>query len=183
MSYSKDETKRRMEAAVESMVKEFSGLRTGRASTNMLEPVMVEVYGSKMPLNQVASVSAPEPRLLTVQVWDVSNAKAVEKAIRESGLNLNPQAEGALIRVPIPALTEDRRKELVKVAGQYAEQTRVAVRNVRRDAMESIKKMKANGVSEDEQKRLEGEVQKITDDVIAKIDKSLADKEKDVMTV
>jgi len=136
-----------------------------------------------MPLNQVASVSAPEPRLLTVQVWDVSNAKAVEKAIRESGLNLNPQAEGALIRVPIPALTEDRRKELVKVAGQYAEQTRVAVRNVRRDAMEAIKKMKVNGTSEDEQKRLEGEVQKITDEIIGKVDKSLADKEKDVMTV
>lgn len=183
MSYNKDETKKRMEGALESLHKEFSGLRTGRASTNMLEPVMVEVYGSKMPLNQVASVSAPEPRLLTVQVWDVGNAKAVEKAIRESGLNLNPQAEGALIRVPIPALTEDRRKELVKVAGQYAEQTRVAVRNVRRDAMEAIKKMKAAGVSEDEQKRLEGEVQKITDDVIGKIDKSLADKEKDVMTV
>lgn len=183
MSYNKDETKRRMEGAVESMHKEFSGLRTGRASTNMLEPVTVEVYGSRMPLNQVASVSAPEPRLLTVQVWDIGNAKAVEKAIRESGLNLNPQAEGALIRVPIPALTEDRRKELVKVAGQYAEQTRVAVRNVRRDAMEAIKKMKAAGVSEDEQKRLEGEVQKMTDEVIGKIDKSLADKEKDVMTV
>jgi len=149
----------------------------------MLEPVTVEVYGSRMPLNQVASVSAPEPRLLTVQVWDVSNAKAVEKAIRESGLNLNPQAEGALIRVPIPARTEDRRKELVKVAGQYAEQTRVAVRNVRRDAMEAIKKMKVNGTSEDEQKRLEGEVQKITDEIIGKVDKSLADKEKDVMTV
>lgn len=183
MSYNKDETKKRMEGALESLHKEFSGLRTGRASTNMLEPVTVEVYGSRMPLNQVASVSAPEPRLLTVQVWDVSNAKAVEKAIRESGLNLNPQAEGALIRVPIPALTEDRRKELVKVAGQYAEQTRVAVRNVRRDAMEAIKKMKVNGTSEDEQKRLEGEVQKITDEIIGKVDKSLADKEKDVMTV
>jgi ribosome recycling factor len=149
----------------------------------MLEPVMVEVYGSKMPLNQVASVSAPEPRLLSVQVWDGSNAKAVEKAIRESGLNLNPQAEGSLIRVPIPALTEDRRKELVKVAGQYAEQARVSVRNVRRDSMETIKKMKAAGISEDEQKRLETDVQKMTDDVIGRIDKSLADKEKDIMTV
>ncbi|MBN8521328.1 MAG: ribosome recycling factor [Alphaproteobacteria bacterium] len=183
MSFNKDETKRRMEGAIDSLGKEFSGLRTGRASTSMLEPVMVEVYGSKMPLNQVASVSAPEPRLLSVQVWDGSNAKAVEKAIRESGLNLNPQAEGSLIRVPIPALTEDRRKELVKVAGQYAEQARVSVRNVRRDSMETIKKMKAAGISEDEQKRLETDVQKMTDDVIGRIDKSLADKEKDIMTV
>lgn len=181
--FNKDEIKRRMDGALESLNKEFSGLRTGRASTSMLEPVTVEVYGTHMPLNQVASVSVPEPRLLTVQVWDVSNAKAVEKAIRESGLNLNPQAEGALIRVPIPSLTEDRRKELTKVAGQYAENARVSIRNVRRDGMETIKKMKADGISEDEQKGLEADVQKMTDQAIEKVDKSLADKEKDVMTV
>lgn len=182
-AFNKEEIKRRMDGALESLSKEFSGLRTGRASTSMLEPVTVEVYGTHMPLNQVASVSVPEPRLLTVQVWDVSNAKAVEKAIRESGLNLNPQAEGAMIRVPIPALTEDRRKELTKVAGQYAESARVSIRNVRRDGMETIKKMKAEGISEDEQKGLEADVQKMTDQAIEKVDKSLADKEKDVMTV
>lgn len=183
MSFDLNDIKRRMEGALDSLHKEFAGLRTGRASTGMLEPVMVDVYGSKMPLNQVASISVPEPRMLTVQVWDAGNAKAVEKAIRESGLGLNPQAEGAMIRVPIPALTEERRKELTKVAGQYAESARVSVRNVRRDGMEAIKKMKADGVSEDDQKRHEGDVQKATDDIISKIDKILVDKEKDIMTV
>lgn len=183
MAFNKDDIKRRMEAAVDSLKHEFSGLRTGRASTAMLDTITVEVYGSRMPLNQVGSVSVPEPRMLTVQVWDSSSVKSVEKAIRDANLGLNPQADGNLIRIPIPPLTEDRRKELVKVAGQYAENSRVAVRNVRRDGMEALKKEKADGQSEDENKRLGDEVQKITDSNIQKIDTMLVEKEKDIMTV
>lgn len=171
---------RRMEGAIDVLKNDFAGLRTGRASASMLEPVVVDVYGSKMPLNQVGTISVPEPRLISVQVWDAGNAKAVEKAIRDSGLGLNPQPEGAVIRVPIPELNEERRTELTKVAGKYAEQARIAIRNVRRDGMDDIKK---GDESEDEQKRLSDEVQKITDAKIQKVDTMLSDKEKDIMTV
>lgn len=183
MSFSKDEIKRRMEGAVDSLKHEFSGLRTGRASTAMLDTIVVEVYGSRMPLTQVGSISVPEARLLTVQVWDSGSVKAVEKAIRDANLGLNPQADGNLIRVPVPELNQDRRKELVKVAGQYAESGRVAVRNIRRDGMELLKKLKSDGMGEDENKRLSDDVQKLTDDHIKKIDGMLAEKEKDIMTV
>ncbi|HEY8189952.1 MAG TPA: ribosome recycling factor [Micavibrio sp.] len=182
MPLDKNDLKRRMDGSLEQLRQEFIGLRTGRASTNMLETVMVEAYGSRMPLNQCGSVSVPEPRLLTVTVWDASITKSVEKAIRESGLGLNPQAEGTVIRVPIPQLNEERRKELQKVAGKYAEAARVSVRNIRRDGMDIIKAMKGE-VSEDDQKRLNDEVQKITDEYTGKIDKMLEDKEKDIMTV
>lgn len=182
MTIDKNDLKRRMDGALEQLRTEFVGLRTGRASTNMLETVMVEAYGSHMPLSQCGSVSVPEPRLLTVTVWDASITKAVEKAITQSGLGLNPQAEGTVIRVPIPQLNEERRKELQKVAGKYSEAARVSIRNIRRDAMDTIKAMKGD-VSEDDQKRLSEEVQKITDEYIAKVDKMLADKEKDIMVV
>ncbi|MBI2234293.1 MAG: ribosome recycling factor [Micavibrio aeruginosavorus] len=182
MVLDKNDLKRRMDGSVEQLRTEFVGLRTGRASTNMLETVTVEAYGSRMPLNQCGSVSVPEPRLLTVTVWDASITKSVEKAIRESGLGLNPQAEGTVIRVPIPQLNEERRRELQKVAGKYAESARVAVRNIRRDGMDVVKAMKGE-VSEDDQKRLNDEIQKITDDYIGKIDKMLEEKEKDIMTV
>ncbi len=184
MSFSTADLKRRMDGAMEALQKEFAGLRTGRASTSMLEPVTVEVYGSMMPLNQVGTISVPEPRLLTVQVWDKSVMKSVEKAIRDAGLGLNPQSDGGLIRVPIPELNEERRKELGKVAGKYAEEARIAVRNVRRDGMDVIKKLeKDKQISEDEQKRHADEIQKLTDDFTAKIDKLLTDKQKDIMTV
>lgn len=176
--------RRRMEGAVDKLKDDFGGLRTGRASTAMLEPVVVEVYGSKMPLNQVASVSVPESRLLSVSVWDSSNVKAVEKAIANSGLGLNPQPEGNLIRVPVPELNEERRKELTKVAGQYAEQCRIAIRNVRRDGMEALKQQeKDKEISEDEHKRYADDVQKLTDDSIKQVDETLSEKEKDIMTV
>jgi ribosome recycling factor len=182
MSFNKDDIKKRMEAAVDALRHELSGLRTGRASTAMLDTITVEVYGSRMPILQVGSISVPEPRLLTVQVWDNGSVKAVEKAIRDAGLGLNPQADGNLIRVPVPELNQDRRKELAKVAGQYAESGRVAVRNIRRDGMEALKKVK-DTMGEDENKRLGEDVQKLTDDHIKKIDSMLADKEKDIMTV
>jgi ribosome recycling factor len=175
---------RRMEGAVDVLKTEFAGLRTGRASAALLEPVMVEAYGSQMPLNQVATVSVPEPRMLSVQVWDASQASAVEKAIRNSGLGLNPMAEGAVIRIPIPELTEDRRRDLTKVAHTYAENTRVAVRNVRRDGMETLKRMeKAGEISEDEQRQQSDEVQALTDKVIKQIDDLLAQKDQDIMQV
>jgi ribosome recycling factor len=183
MSFNKEDIKRRMEAGVDSLKHEFSGLRTGRASTAMLDTISVEIYGSRMPLNQVGSVSVPEPRLLTVTVWDASSVKAVEKAIRDANLGLNPAVDGNLLRIPVPPLTEDRRKDLVKVAGQYAESARVAIRNIRRDGMEGLKKMKADGQSEDENKRQSDEVQKLTDSYIQKIDTMLTEKEKDIMTV
>ena len=172
---------RRMDGSIDKLKTDFAGLRTGRASVSMLEPVVVDVYGSKMPLNQVGTVGVPESRLLTVQVWDANNAPLVDKAIRESGLGLNPQTEGNLIRVPIPELNEERRKELTKVAGQYAESTRVAVRNVRRDGMDDIKGDKA--LSEDDKKRESDNVQKLTDDKIKIIDDMLSTKEQDIMTV
>jgi len=183
MAFNKDDIKRRMEASVEALKHDFSGLRTGRASTAMLDTITVEVYGSRMPILQVGSISVPEPRLLTVQVWDTGAVKAVEKAIRDANLGLNPQADGNLVRVPVPELNQERRKELVKVASGYAETARVAVRNVRRDGMEALKKEKANGMGEDENKRLSDDVQKMTDDHIRKIDTMLGEKEKDIMTV
>ncbi len=173
--------KRRMDGAIDNLKTEFAGLRTGRASVSMLEPVVVDVYGSKMPLNQVGTVGVPESRLLTVQVWDMNNAQAVDKAIRESGLGLNPQTEGNLIRVPIPELNEERRKELTKVAGQYTEGTRISIRNIRRDGMDDIKGDK--DLSEDDKKRDSDEVQKLTDEKIKTVDDMLSSKEKDIMTV
>lgn len=181
MSYSKDSVKKRMDGAIDVLTKEYAGLRTGRASASLLDPVTVEIYGSRMPINQVGTVNVPEPRLVVVQVWDATAVKSVEKAIREAGLGLNPQPDGTTIRIPIPDLSEERRKELQKVAGKYAEAARVSVRNVRRDTMDSIKKIEK--VSEDEQKRMSDETQKLTDDAIKKIDTMLADKEKDVMKV
>ena len=179
-----DDVKRRMETSVASLSNEFAGLRAGRASTAMLEPVLVDAYGSKMPLNQVSNISVPESRMLTVTVWDAGLVQATEKAIREAGLGLNPQAEGNVIRVPVPELSEDRRKEMVKVAGKYAEGGRVAVRNIRRDAMETVKKdEKDGGMSEDERRGLEGQIQKLTDQYIESIDEMLAKKEKDILSV
>lgn len=179
-----DELKRRMTGALETLKKEFSGLRTGRASAAMLEPVVVEAYGSSMPLAQCGTVSVPEPRMLSVQVWDKGLVKSVEKAIRESNLGLNPMTEGQLIRVPIPALTEDRRRDLIKVAHKYAEQSRIAVRNVRRDGMDALKQLEKDGkINEDEHRKRGVELQKATDEFIKKIDEALAAKEKDVSHV
>lgn len=178
------ETKRRMQSAIESLKKEFSGLRTGRASTHLLDTVVVDAYGSMVPIAQVGAVSVPEPRLITVTVWDKGVMKNVEKAIRDAGLGLNPQSDGALIRIPIPPLTEDRRKDLVKIAGKYAETTRVAIRNVRREAMDELKKLeKDKKISEDELKRHSDDVQKATDELVGMVDKTLAEKEKDIMQV
>lgn len=184
MSYDQADLKRRMDGAVDNLHKEFGGLRTGRASVSLLDPVMVDAYGSKMPLNQVGTVSVPESRMLSVQVWDAGLAKATEKAIRDAGLGLNPQPEGTLIRIPIPDLNEERRQELSKVASKYAENARISVRNVRRDGMDALKKMEKDGeISEDDHKRMSDEVQKLTDEKIQKIDKMLSDKEQDIMQV
>ena len=178
------DVKRRMEASVNNYSNELSGLRAGRASTAMLEPVSVDAYGARMPLNQVANISVPEPRMLTVSVWDANLVAATEKAIRDSGLGLNPMAEGNVIRVAVPDLSEDRRKELVKVAGKYAEAARVAVRNIRRDGIETARKDEKDSViSEDERHGLEAQVQKVTDEFIAKIDKMLSEKEADITQV
>lgn len=180
--FDKADLERRMKGAVESLKGDLSGLRTGRANIALLDPVTVEVYGANMPLNQVATVSAPEPRMLSVQVWDKSNMTPVEKAIRAAGLGINPISDGQNIRLPIPDLTEERRKELAKLAGQYAEKARVAVRNVRRDGMDSLKTDEKKGeLSEDERKRHENEVQKLTDATIADIDATLAHKEKEIL--
>lgn len=176
--------KRRMEGAHEVLRKEFGGLRTGRASASLVEPIQVMAYGSAMPMNQVGTVGVPEPRLITVQVWDKSLVQAVEKAIRDAGLGLNPQTEGTLIRVPIPELSQERRQELSKVAHKYAEQARVAVRNVRRDGMEHLKRQeKDHEISEDEHRKKSDEIQKLTDGSIKKIDETLAQKEKEIMQV
>jgi ribosome recycling factor len=179
-----NELKRRMQGATQSLKHELGGLRTGRASASMLEPVQVEAYGSHMPLNQVATVSVPEPRLLSVQVWDKSMVKAVEKAIVDSNLGLSPATEGQVLRLRIPELNEERRKELVKVAHKYAEAAKVAVRHVRRDGMDTIKKLEKNHeISEDDQKRMDNDVQKATDAMISEIDQMLAGKEKEILTV
>ena len=181
-AYEKADVERRMTGAVESLRHDLQGLRTGRASVTLLDPVNVEVYGSTMPLNQVATVSTPEARLLSVQVWDRSNVQPVEKAIRSAGLGLNPITDGQMIRLPIPELTEERRKELAKLVGQYAEKARIAVRNVRRDGMDHLKQdEKKHDISEDERKRLEHEVQKLTDDTIKDIDETSAAKEKEIL--
>lgn len=178
------DVKRRMDSAVEVLKKEFGGLRTGRAATSLLEPVMVEAYGSSMPLNQVGNVSVPEPRMIVVQVWDKSMVKAVEKSIRDAGLGLNPSADGQTVRVPIPPLNEERRVELQKVAGKYSEQARVSVRNVRRDGMDALKKLEKDGViSQDEQRQYEKEIQAVTDETIKRIDETLASKEKEIIQV
>ena len=176
--------KRRMDGAVETLRGELRGLRTGRAHSSLLEPVRVKAYGTEMPINQVGTISVPEPRMLSVQVWDRSLTPAVEKAIRDSGLGLNPQAEGQVIRVPIPQLSEERRKEMSKVAGKYAENARIAVRNVRRDGMDTLKKQAKSGdISEDDQKRLGDKLQKATDERISQIDEMLEHKEKEIMQV
>ena len=179
-----DQTKQRMEGAVEALRKEFGGLRTGRASTSLLDKIQVDAYGSNMPLNQVGTVGVPEPRLLTVQVWDQGLVKSVEKAIRDAGLGLNPQPDGQLVRVPVPELSNDRRLELAKIAGKYAEQARIAVRNVRRDTMDALKKAQKDGkMSEDEHKGQSDKVQKLTDETIKKIDEALSSKEKEITHV
>jgi len=179
-----NDLKRRMDGAIEVLRKELGGLRTGRASANLLEPVQVSAYGSTMPLNQVGTVGVPEPRMITVQVWDKTLVGAVDKAIRESGLGLNPQAEGTLVRVPIPELSQERRQELSKVAHKYAELARVAVRNVRRDGMEYLKRQeKAHDISQDDHRHRSDEIQKLTDGYIKKIDETLAQKEKEIMQV
>ena len=178
------ESGRRMDGAVEVLNRELSGLRTGRASVNLLDAVKVDANGSPTPINQVGNVNVPEPRMLTVQVWDGGMIKAVEKAIREAGLGLNPSVDGQLVRVPLPPLTEERRQELTKIAAKYAEEARISVRNVRRDAMEALKKSEKDGdISEDEHRRLSDEVQKVTDAHIKKIDENLAAKQKDIMQV
>jgi len=180
--YDKADLERRMHGAIESLRHDLSGLRTGRANVALLDPINVEVYGAHMPLNQVATVSAPEPRMLSVQVWDKSNVGPVEKAIRAAGLGLNPINDGNTLRLPIPELTEERRKELAKLAGQYTEKARVAIRNVRRDGMENLKTDEnKKEISEDERKRGEGDVQKLTDEMIKAADEELAKKEKDIL--
>lgn len=175
-----DQTKQRMEGALDALRKDFAGLRTGRASTSLLDPVMVDAYGSMMPLNQTGTVGVPEPRLLTVQVWDKGLVKSVEKAIRDAGLGLNPQPDGQLVRVPVPELSKERRLELVKIAGKYAEGARVAVRNVRRDALDALKKEK---LPEDESKGQTEKVQKLTDEAIKKIDDAFAAKDKEITSI
>ncbi len=179
-----DALAQRMDNTIEALNKEFSGLRTGRASTSLLDSITVEAYGSHMPLNQVANVNVPEARLLTVQVWDASMVKAVEKSIANANLGLNPVAEGQLIRVPLPDLTEERRKELVKVAGKYAENSKVAIRNIRKDGMDTLKKEEKDGdISEDELHSQSDVVQKLTDEHVKKIDELLVAKEQDIMQV
>ena len=181
-AYDKSDLERRMTGAVEALKHDLGGLRTGRASTTLLDPVTVEVYGSHMPLNQVATVSAPEPRMLSVQVWDKMSVGPVEKAIRSAGLGLNPINDGQNLRLPIPDLTEERRKELAKLANKYAEAARIAVRNVRRDGMDSLKTdEKKNVFGEDERKRHEADLQKLTDKTVAELDAATAAKEKEIL--
>lgn len=180
--FDKADLERRMKGAVDSLKGDLAGLRTGRANTALLDPITVEIYGSNMPLNQLATVSVPEPRMISVQVWDKSSIGPVEKAIRSAGLGLNPINDGNTLRLPIPDLTEERRKELAKLAGQYAEKARVAIRNVRRDGMEALKADEAKKeISEDDRKRAETEVQKLTDDMIKAADEAAVAKEKEIL--
>lgn len=175
---------RRMDGAVDILHKEFSGLRSGRAATSLIEPIMVDAYGSPMPMNQVGTIGVPEPRMLSVQVWDKSLVPAVEKAIRDSDLGLNPQTEGTTVRIPIPALTEERRTEYVKVASKYAEEARIAVRNVRRHGMDDLKKSEKDGdINSDEHHDYAQEIQDLTDLYVGKIDDSLANKDEEIMQV
>ncbi|HAH09678.1 MAG TPA: ribosome recycling factor [Alphaproteobacteria bacterium] len=179
-----DDVKKRMAGAVTTLKHEFTGLRTGRASASLLEPVVVEAYGSQMPITQVGTINVPEPRMISVQVWDRAMVSAVDKAIRSAGLGLNPQADGTLIRIPIPQLTEERRKELTKIAHKYAESAKVAVRNVRRDAMDLLKRLeKDHHLGEDERKTQEEKVQDLTDQTIKDIDAALAAKDKEIMQI
>ena len=176
--------RRRMDCAIEVLRKEVGGLRTGRASASLLEPVTVQAYGGAMPLNQLGSVSVPEPRMIVVQVWDRGVVKAVDKAIREAGLGLNPQTEGQTIRVPIPDLSEERRRELTRVAAKYAEQARVSVRNVRRDGIEALRRQEKDGeIAQDDARKLQHEVQHLTDDYVKRIDEALAQKDKEILQV
>jgi ribosome recycling factor len=179
-----NELRRRMDGALEALRREFAGLRTGRASTHLLDPVVVKAYGSDMPLNQVGTLNVPEPRMITVQVWDRGLVQAVERAIRDSNLGLNPQSDGQLVRIPIPELSQERRQELTKLAHKYAEHGRVAVRNVRRDGMDSLKKMEKDGkISQDDHRHQADEVQKLTDDHIKKVDETLTAKEREILQV
>ena len=180
----KSETKAKMDKTIDSLKSDFCGLRAGRAHVSLLDGIMVEAYGSMTPLSQVGTISVPDARTLSISVWDRGLAKAVEKAIMESDLGLNPASDGQLIRIPIPPLSEERRKELTKVAGKYAENNKVAVRNLRREALDEIKKLKKdNAISEDDEKRFEGEIQKLTDEAVKKIEELLAQKEKDILQV
>jgi ribosome recycling factor len=183
-AFTLEDYKKRMDGAITALQHEFGGLRTGRASSSLLDPIMVDAYGSSSPLNQVAGVSVPEPRMISVQVWDKGVVQAVDKAIRSANLGLNPIVDGQTLRIPIPPLTGERRTELAKIAGKYAEQQRIAVRNIRRDAMEHLKKLeKDHAISEDEHKRHGAEVQKATDEHIKKVDDLLRHKEEEIMQV
>ena len=178
-----DDLKRRMDGALSAMKGEFASLRTGRASSSMLDPITLEVYGQRTPLNQLGTINVPEPRMVTINIWDKTNVQLVEKAIRESGLGINPQINGTIIMLPIPELNEERRRELSRVAGQYAESARVAVRNIRRDGMDQIKKAKSDGMSEDDQKFWEEAVQELTDASIKMLDETLESKQAEIMQV
>lgn len=179
-----NELKARMDKAMDVLEHEFKGLRTGRASINLLDPVIVEAYGSRMPLNQVATVSTPDARTISVQVWDKSMVKAVEKAITEANLGLNPASDGQVVRMSLPPLTEERRKELAKLCGKYGEQVKISIRNVRRDGMDALKKLeKDNIISEDEHRKISDEVQKLTDDFVAKIDVKVKQKEQEILSI
>ena len=175
--------KKRMDGALGALRSEFASLRTGRASASMLDPVMVEAYGSPMPINQLGTITVPEPRMVLVNIWDKALVRAVDKAIRDSGLGINPQMDGTILRLPIPELNEERRRELAKVAGNYAEHARVAVRNVRRDGMDQIRKAKAAGMAEDDQKLWHDEIQELTDDTISRIDAALSAKQDEIMQI
>lgn len=178
------ELKRRMDGALDALKQEFGGLRTGRASVSLLDPVMVDAYGTSTPISQVGTVTVPEPRMIAVQVWDQGMVPAVEKAIRDAGLGLNPIGDKNLVRVPMPDLNEERRKELTKIAGKYAEQSRISIRNIRRDGMEQVKKLeKDSGLSQDEARKASQEVQDVTDSHIKKVDVMLAEKEKDILSI
>ncbi|MBQ7304298.1 MAG: ribosome recycling factor [Alphaproteobacteria bacterium] len=180
----KNDARTRMDKTLDSLKSDFGGLRAGRAHASLLDGIMVEAYGSLTPISQVGTVGVPDARTLSVSVWDKSIAKSVEKALRESDLGLNPVSDGTLIRIPIPPLSEERRKELVKIAGKYAEQNKVAIRNIRRDALDEVKKLKKdNLISEDEEKKAENEIQKITDEAVKKVDEMQSLKEKDIMQV
>jgi len=178
-----DDLKRRMDGAITSLRTEFASLRTGRASASMIEPVTVDAYGTQTPINQVGTVNVPEPRMVTINVWDKSLVQKVEKAIMESGLGINPQTNGTIIMLPIPELNEERRRELTKVAGQYGEHARVAIRNVRRDGMDQLKKAKNDGMSEDDHKIWHDEVQELTDTFIKNVDAALENKQTEIMQV
>ena len=178
-----DDLGRRMDGAIAVLRQEFASLRTGRATTAMLDPITVEAYGARMPLNQLATINIPEPRMITLNVWDRSQVGAVEKALRASDLGINPVVDGTLIRLPVPEVTEDRRKELARVAGRYAEQARVAIRNVRRDGMDQLRKLKADGMSEDDHRLWQDEIQTLTDEHVRGVDETLAAKQKEILRV